>query len=87
MEPLLYVMAILGCADGATACTEARLAGYRFENKQQCERAIEDQLMAATDLSFPTISARCVSERQYIAQTRNPGKARTFLAGLTRFGN
>lgn len=86
MEPLIYVMAILGCADGASDCSEMRLAGYRFESRAQCERAIEDQLLGATDLSFPTIAARCVTERQYIAAQREPAKARLRLARLPVFG-
>lgn len=85
MEPLLYVMAIMGCADGATGCVEARRSGYRFASKAQCQRAIEEQLLQSTDLSFPTIAARCMTERQYIAETRDRPKARMMLAKLEPF--
>lgn len=82
MEPLFYVMAILGCADGATQCQESRLAAVRFESRAQCEAAIEVQLSGATDIGFPTIAARCVSGKQYVAQSSSPREARLKLASL-----
>jgi hypothetical protein len=84
MDALTYVMAILGCADGGGACTEVRLSNYRYENRAQCERAITPILTGSTDVGYPTIAARCVSERQYVAQ-RGTRATRTVLAGLQRF--
>jgi hypothetical protein len=84
MDALTYVMAILGCADGSSACTEVRLSSYRYENRAQCERAITPILTGSTDIGYPTIAARCVSERQYIAR-RGVHATRTALAALQRF--
>ena len=84
MEALTYVMAILGCADDGGACAEVRLSRYRFENRAQCERAITPILTGSTDVSYPTIAARCVSERRYAAQNRTPA-VRATLAGLRHF--
>jgi hypothetical protein len=84
MDALTYVMAILGCADGGGACTEVRLSNYRYENRAQCERAITPILTGSTDVGYPTIAARCVAERQYVAQ-RGTHATRTVLAGLQRF--
>lgn len=84
MEALTYVMAILGCADGGSACTEVRLSSYRYVNRAQCERAIVPILSGSTDIGYPTIAARCVSERHYVA--RNGTRAtRAALAALQRF--
>lgn len=83
MEPLTYVMAILGCADGGNACTEVRLSEFRYLNKAQCERAIDVILPDSTDVSYPTIAARCLSERNYAAA--RGAKARAALATLRTF--
>lgn len=82
MEPLIYVMAIFGCTDGASQCAEARLANNRFASKAQCERAVEDVLMRSTDLSAPTIAARCVSQARYLAAARDRRSATLKLAAL-----
>jgi hypothetical protein len=79
MEPLTYVMALMGCADGGGACTEVRLSEYLFRNRQQCERATEQVLTSSTDIGYPTIGARCVSASHYAASN---GKARATLARL-----
>jgi hypothetical protein len=83
MEPLTYVMAILGCADGGGTCTEVRLAQFRFQDKVQCERAIDAILPDSTDVNYPTIAARCLSERHYAAA--RGAKARATLATLRTF--
>jgi hypothetical protein len=84
MTALTFVMAILGCADGGGACTEVRLSSYRYENRAQCEAAITPILTGSTDVGYPTIAARCVSERQYVTQ-RGPHATRTALAALRSY--
>ncbi|MBY8825375.1 hypothetical protein [Sphingomonas colocasiae] len=86
MEALTYVMAILGCADGGGACTEVRLSRYRFADRAQCERAIAPILSGSTDVSYPTIAARCISERHYAAHN-GTAATRATLASLQRFTN
>lgn len=69
MEPLFYVMAIFGCADGGGMCNEARVAQPRYTSYQACQLAMDEQLMANSDLSFPTIEARCRSNRPVMADS------------------
>lgn len=59
MESMFFVMAILGCGDGNTQCTEARVVPARYETMAQCRAALPDQLARNTDVPFPTIAADC----------------------------
>lgn len=84
MDTLFYVMAVFGCADGASQCSEVRLAERRFESQAQCERAVEDVLMASTDVGAPTIAARCMSSMRYVATQSDKRQASLRLAALSR---
>jgi hypothetical protein len=59
MEPLLYVMAILGCGEGDAPCREVAVAERRYANEQQCLAATEDELLRRDDLAFPAVVAQC----------------------------
>jgi hypothetical protein len=59
MEPLFYVMAIMGCADSAAMCSEARVEPARYTSIQQCQAAMGTALERNADLAFPTITATC----------------------------
>lgn len=59
MEPLAYMMALLGCGEGDKPCNEVRLASRRFENQAQCLAAGEAEIMRATDVDFPVVVAQC----------------------------
>lgn len=59
MQPVFYVMAILGCGDGNTQCTTARLDEVRYATMAQCRAALPAGLARNTDLSFPVIAADC----------------------------
>ena len=61
MEPVFFVMAILGCGDASAQCTEARIVPTRYETMAQCRAALPDQLARNTDVPFPTIGADCRS--------------------------
>ncbi len=76
MEPLLYVMAIMGCADGSTMCAEARVEPARYRTAQACQAAMPAALMRNSDLAFPVISASCKSTGATIAD-RRPARGRT----------
>ncbi len=69
MEPLFYVMAIMGCADGNVQCTEARVVPTRYESMAQCRAALPDQLARNTDVPFPMIGAACRTSGAQIART------------------
>lgn len=72
MGPVSFVIAILGCADGGTACQQVAVAPARYESAAACEAATTNVLAGATDFDFPTIVARCQSARQPAALQRVP---------------
>ena len=59
MEPLVYIMAVMGCADGAQLCEPVPSASGRYESKTACLAAVQDTLLAATDLPYPVVTAQC----------------------------
>lgn len=59
MEPVFYVMAILGCGDGQDQCREVRIEPVRYHSAVQCQVAMAEVLPRHADLSFPTIAASC----------------------------
>ena len=59
MEPLLFVMAILGCGESDAACREVRVVEARYANQAECLAATESELMRHDDLPYPTIVAQC----------------------------
>lgn len=75
MEPLFYVMAIMGCADSGDMCSEARIAQPQFTSYQACQLAMDDQLMLNSDLSFPVIQAQCRSTRPIMASKDAPDRS------------
>ncbi len=68
MEPIFYVMAILGCGDGSTACTEARVEPVHYQSVAQCRAALPAALARNTDLAFPTIAADCRASGERMAK-------------------
>lgn len=71
-----FVIAILGCADGATACRPVQQLPTVYESRTQCLAATSGALEAATALDFPTITAECRAERPAAAERRAAGKIR-----------
>jgi hypothetical protein len=67
MEPLFYVMAIMGCGDGNVQCTEARVVPARYESMAQCRAALPGQLAKNTDVPYPMIGANCRTMGSQIA--------------------
>ena len=59
MEPLYYVMAIMGCGDAGTACQQVRVEPARYQSAVQCQVAMSATLERHTDLEYPVISATC----------------------------
>ena len=68
MEPLFFVVAILGCGDGAAACSDARILPARYATVAQCRAALPGALAANTDLAFPTLGADCRARGMQIAR-------------------
>lgn len=74
MEPVFFFMAIMGCADGASGCAEARVEPARYATVQQCQAAMPDALARNTDLEFPVISAACRRNGLLMADRAAGGK-------------
>lgn len=74
MGPFIYVMAIMGCGDGAYQCTEARIVETRYETLAACQRATQAQLIKNGDLDFPELMASCRSVTNRFAMTETKGK-------------
>ena len=68
MEPIFYVMAILGCGDGSAACTEARVEPVHYQSIAQCRAALPQALARNTDLAYPTIAANCRASGEQMAK-------------------
>lgn len=61
MQPLYYVMAILGCGDDGAACQQVRMETVRYESAAACQAAMAGALRRSTDVSFPVVQAACQS--------------------------
>ena len=61
MGPGYFIIAIMGCADGSTACTPVATVPTRYESQAACSAAVNDALAANSDLDFPTLVAECRS--------------------------
>jgi len=90
MEPLLYVMAILGCGEGEAACQEARLAQARYQSQAECVAATEAELPRHEDLRFPVVVAQCrpanaAPQRLNASDFALPDPPRTRLPDRQRF--
>lgn len=77
MGPGYFIIAILGCADGATACTPVMTVPTRFESESACSAAAPDALVANSDFDFPSLLAQCrpVSQPAAAEQDREPASA------------
>lgn len=73
MEPLFYVMAIMGCADGSANCAEARVEPARYRSVEACQAAMPAALQRNTDLAYPVISASCRQTGMRYADRRPVG--------------
>lgn len=54
-----FVIAILGCADGSSACAPVATLPARYESRAQCAAHTASALTANTDFDFPTLLAEC----------------------------
>ena len=60
MGPAYFVIAIMGCGDGAVACQTVAAPAAHYATEQACLAARDDALMANSDLDFPTLTAHCL---------------------------
>ena len=62
MGPGYFVIAILGCADGGSACTPVATLQTRYSTSAECAEATAPALEANSNFDFPTLLARCRPE-------------------------
>ena len=78
MEPVYYVIAILGCADGSAQCTPVATMPTQYASQSACSAKTEQALIANTDFDFPTIVAECRAARPRArAEQDGPDKVAT----------
>jgi len=66
MQPLFYVIAIMGCSDGGQACQQQRIEPVQYTNSAACEAAVPTALERNADLDYPMIEAACRANGQLI---------------------
>jgi len=71
MEPLFYVMAILGCGDGSAQCAQARTETVQYRSIEQCQSAMPAALARNSDLDYPVVSAACQAKGERLAQNQS----------------
>ena len=59
MEPLYFVMAILGCGESDAACREVQVVETRYQSEAECLAASDAELVRRDELPYPTIVAQC----------------------------
>jgi hypothetical protein len=59
MEPLIYVMAILGCGESDAACREVAVLDTRYRSEAACLAATEAALLRHDDVAYPSVVAQC----------------------------
>jgi len=81
MGPVSFVIAILGCADGGSACTPVATLPTQYQSASQCSKATVKALEANNDFDFPTLVARCRSGASVSAQAQPAPPSRGVARG------
>lgn len=66
MEPVFYIMAILGCGEADTACQQVAVAEQRYESAEACNRATAEMIERNAGVEFPVVVAQCKPEGQML---------------------
>jgi hypothetical protein len=64
MAPAYFLIAILGCADGGSACTPVATLQTHYSTEAECTAATSAALEANSNFDFPTLLARCRPESE-----------------------
>jgi len=71
VEPVFFVLAILGCGDAADGCREVRTEPARYATEAQCRADLVAALGRNTDLDFPELEGRCRVHGVRVARAEN----------------
>ena len=72
MGPAYFVIAILGCGDGGTACTPVTTLQTQYVTEAECTAATGAALIDNSQLDYPTLLARCRRGEIKSAETQKP---------------
>ena len=76
MQPIFYVIAIMGCGDGGQACQQQRVEPIHYVSPAACEAAMPAALERNTDVDYPTIQVACRANGNIIADNGRRGSQR-----------
>ncbi len=69
-----FVIAILGCADGGSACTPVTILDTHYSSEAECTAATGAALIRNSDFDFPTLVASCRAASSKAADVQQPGR-------------
>jgi acyl-CoA synthetase (AMP-forming)/AMP-acid ligase II len=72
MGPAYFVIAILGCADGGSACTPVTTLETRYATQAECSAATAGALVENSNFDFPTLVASCRRAETKSAEAQEP---------------
>ena len=61
MEPITFLIAILGCGEAEAPCSQVRTLATRYESQAACSAATDEALMRNSDADYPVVVARCIA--------------------------
>ena len=61
MEPLAFIIAIMGCGEGDAPCRPVRMLDARYESQAACTAATEGAVASNVDIDYPVVVAQCVA--------------------------
>jgi len=76
MGPAFFVIAILGCADGGSACTPVATLETRYATEAQCKAATGAALIDNSNFDYPTLVARCSASEPKTAEAQKAADKR-----------
>jgi hypothetical protein len=81
MEPVLFIIAILGCGEGDSSCRPVRTLDARYESRAACTAATEAAVSQNSDVDYPVVVAQCVASgakasAPKASDVRRPGPGR-----------
>jgi hypothetical protein len=72
MEAGYFIIAILGCADGSTACTPVMTVPTHYATEAECVAATRETLLKHSDFDFPSLFAQCRPGAPRVSADRVP---------------
>lgn len=75
-----FIIAILGCADGSTDCTQVATVPTHYASEAACSAATGEALLKNSDLDFPMLLARCRAASAPLSASEQRPEKQTVLA-------